>query len=527
MPFRRGRDLYARTLLDGKQAASRYVDLAVEFVDERDQSPLWRVGGRWDRKGKCWSDEEPRTVLQVRLHPGQLETSDFFAEWFESYLTGDELSEPVYSVLLLGGSRSGKTYMGVALSAAFACAVPSSRIWTVQEVDIERADELETELDEFIPAAWAEKKAGLYKFANGATIKIRSAKYPRKLKRGRCDFALLNEGQNVEELAHSMLRMRTSDTSGIVVTAANPPNDNPDGEWVADFAQECKTGRRKNARTFHYHPHDNPHINREQLAALESETDPRTYAIEVLGEVLPPSNAVMHAFSVVENVDPIPELPGLDITEAFLRKRGLGANAIDFVGLDFQKSPHQAAVLGRAYLNPEDALRPLLYYRGEIIVPLGDEHDLSDGLYEAGLQPISTVLIADASGDWQNAERTEGGASYEILRQHGWKRIHHPDRNSVRNPPLPERFKNDNRLFASQDGQHIVRIDPRCVGLIAACKGWRKNARGLPDRRSKHAHVGDAMSYSNFRLYPRRVTWGKVGYRRIKGRSRPRQMKSF
>ncbi|HEU02884.1 hypothetical protein LCGC14_1116790 [marine sediment metagenome] len=524
MPRAASRDLYVRHLREGGRSSQRLVDLAVEFVDERDLSVLFTCGGRWDRKLKRWAEAPARSVLQVRVHPGQIETVLWFREWLAAYMTGDDLAVAIYSILLLGGTRSGKTWLALRLMVAFAVAVPDARVWAVQEVEVERADELEVELDELLPDAWFTKAGNKYKCANGTTITIRSAKYPQKLKRGRCDFAILNEGQNVSEDAHTRLRERTSDTGGLVVVAANPPNDDPIGEWIGEFAEACKAGRRKHALCFRFVYSDNTHVKQEQIAALEAETDPRTFAIEVKGEVLPPSNAVMHAFSRIENIDEVPEIG--DVTAAFLARCALGKGATHFVGLDFQRSPHMAGVVGRAFRNPADVDKPLIYWHDEVIVDLGDEHDLSDGLYELGLDPATTVLICDASGDWQDADRTKGGSSFETLRKNGWRRIFRPDRKAKTNPPLHERFKNDNRLFHAQDGSHIVRIDPRCEKLIECCKKWRRRG-GKPDRRSEHAHIGDSMSYANFRLYPRRFSGRGVGYKRLKGRQRADQMRRF
>jgi hypothetical protein len=196
------------------------------------------------------------------------------------------------------------------------------------------------------------------------------------------------------------------------------------------------------------------------------------------------------------------------------------------VGADFQRSPHMAAVVGRAFTNPTDLTRPLLYYYAELIVELGDEYDLSDGLYDLGLDPMTTVIIGDASGEWQGADRKKGATSFGILRDSGWRRIVQPDKKQKRNPHVHERCKNDNRLFGAQDGSHIVRIDPRCVALIEAVKMWRRKG-GIPDKRSKYAHICEAMSYANYRLYPRRVATTGVGYKKIKERKRRRQMRSF
>lgn len=525
MPRAAARDLYARRLRAANNSA-RYVDLAVEFVDERDLSPLLVLGGVWDTRLREWCDDrEHRSALQIRVHPGQLDTVLWFRDWITAYMGGDPLPEPVYSALLLGGSRSGKTWIGLRMFVAFVVAVPGARAWAVQEVEIERADELQTELDELLPEAWFAKSGNKYRCLNGSTITIRSAKYPRKLKRGRCDIAFLNEGQNVPELAHSMLRMRTSDTSGIVITAANPPNDNPEGQWVADFAVECEAGRRRNAVHFHYDPENNPHINKAQLEALKRETDPRTYEIEVLGRILPPSNAVMHAFSPLENVDELPQLTP-DVTALFAQKRALGPGATDIVGADFQRTPHMAAVVGRLFRNPADAARPLIYWFQEVIVELGDEHDLSNGLYDLGLDPEHTVIIGDASGAWQDADRTKGGTSFDTLRACGWRRIHRPDKKLKSNPPVQERTKNDNRLFHSEDGSRIVHVDPRCVSLIAACKEWRRK-HGVPMKHSEHAHIAEAMSYANWRLMPLTIRKTRVGYKRLKGRTRPTQLRRW
>lgn len=522
MPRHRERDAYARALQG--RAEQRYVDLCVEFVDERDLSLIFSVGGRWDRKGKRWSDEEPRTALQLKLHPGQIEAALFFRDWFEAYNAGETLDPEIYSVLFLGGTRAGKTVLGKYMTLAFMCMVPNARVWLVQPTKTNDDDELETEFDELIPASWCVKTGRKYKLANGTTATIRSAKYPKALKKGRCDFAFLNEGQNVKELSHSMLRMRTSDTGGLVLTAANPPNDNIDGKWIATWREKSERGERPHARLFRFSYVDNTHIKREQIQALKDETDSRTFQIEVEGKVLPPSNAVMHAFDPVKNVDALPDFG--DVTLEFAARCGFGKGITDLIGLDFQRSPHMAGAHARAFRNPKDSERPLLYYRQSLIVELGDEYDLSDAMYDAGLRPDSTAIVADASGDWQDADRTKGGASYDILRECGWRRIFTPDRGSRKNPPIPERMKNDNRLFASESQIRLVMIDPRAVELIEACKEWR-NIHGRPSRDSEHAHIGDSMSYLNFRVYPRKVWTEGVGYKRLSGRKRGSQLRGI
>ena len=188
MARRQGRDLYARTLLAGDGAAERYVDLAVEFTAESTGEHLLSLGGQWDRLHGRWTDTPAEQVLEVRVHDGQLEAARFMADWFRAYLSGEPTE--IYSSLFLGGSRAGKTHLGVHFTIAFAVAVPMARVWAVQEAEIERADELETELDQVIPDSWATKRGPNYDFAHGARIRIRSGKYPQKLKRGKISISI-------------------------------------------------------------------------------------------------------------------------------------------------------------------------------------------------------------------------------------------------------------------------------------------------------------------------------------------------
>lgn len=470
-------------------------------------------------------DEEPESYVEVPLAGDQIPAMEWIAMWFRAYFGGDPLEIAIYSCMLLGGSRAGKTHLGVRVPVAFAVAVPNSRVWMVQEAGPEQVDEIEAELDDFIPKSWYRRRGNQYIFLNGSRLIIRSGHVPKALKRGRCDFAFLNEGQNVKELAHSMLRMRTSDTGGLVLTAANPPNDDPNGQWVANFAEQCKAGRRENAIVFRFDPRRNPHVNREQLEALKGETDPRTYRIEVLGEVLPPSNSSYHSFSQVENIGQQPDLG--DVTAEFAQRIGLGPGVEHLAGLDFQGTPFQFAAIAKAYANPLHAMRPILHYIGEVVCEMGDEHDLSDGMYEWGLDPLSTVLVPDASGAWQDGKHSGEGNSFDILRSLDWRRIFKPDKKEKRNPPILERIKNDNRLFESEDGTRLVIIDPdACPVLFESVKKWRRK-NGFPDKRSQWAHACDGMSYLNWRAYPRKIVSREISYKRLKGRKRARQMRGL
>lgn len=495
------RDVYARHLRkhDGDD---RLVDLACEFVDGQTGELLWSVGGRWDVDEREWSAQEPETGLRFEMFGDQLEPARFFGAWFAHRLGGAPMSVEIYAALLLGGSRAGKTHLGIRLPIAAAVAIPGARIWVIAETEL-AFDECETELDETIPPGWARKRANMYLFANGARIVLRSGRSAHRLKRGRCDFAFVNEAQNMGQRVYDMLRMRTSDTGGIVVFAANPPNDNPEGEWVAQWADDVAVGKRGNTKVFGFDPRRNPMINQRQLEALRSETDWRTYQIEVLGRRLPPSNAVCHAFEAERNL--ATELDGEDVTAQLAKRQRLGPDVETVVGLDFQRAPHCCGVGLRAY---EVAGVVRLHAVLEVIVEMGDELALSEAMLEAGLDPATTALVADASGDWQGVDRSHGNkarerslTSHAILRAEGW-RVYLPDRDRRGNPPVIERTKNANRLLCSADGTAFAYFDEeRVPRLVEAIRKYRKK-NGIPEKFSRYAHLFDAWSYPLYRLIP-------------------------
>ena len=524
MARHRERDIFARKL--NQNVGDTFCDLAVEFVDEETLEHILAVGGRWDRVHKCWSNTPAKKALQVKLHKGQLEAARWLARWTEQKITGEVNAETFekYTCLLLGGARAGKTNLALNFVVAYAACTPKARIWLVQNVGTSLSDELEIEIQKILPSSWYKRRGTKFNLHNGAHIDIRSASKPASLKQGAFDLVMINEGQNIPQMAYALLAMRCADRGGLVVIAANPPNDNPRGEWVNDLRTNIKTGRVKDSVVFEFDPRDNPHVNIDQLMSVATGMSERDFQIEVLGMSLPPSNAVMHAFDPISNVgEPI----GLeDITENWCRKRSLGSGVKQVVGMDFQRTPHMAAVVGKIYKNPLNDERILIHYRAEILVDLGDEYDLSKALYDFELVPRETAIICDASGFWQDADRNKGGSSSAILKECGWTRIFRPQRDVKVNPSNAERMKNDNRLFCNAEGEKEILISLNCPRLIQACKSWR-TIQHKPDRSSEHSHIADAMSYLNWAMFPRVLHKTKIGYRRIEGRERISQMSGF
>ena len=114
------------------------------------------------------------------------------------------------------------------------------------------------------------------------------------------------------------------------------------------------------------------------------------------------------------------------------------------------------------------------------------------------------------------------------MRDEGWHRLHVPDKKEKRDPLTIDRMKNDNRLFTSQAKTHIVRIDDlACPQLVAAVKGWLNGATGMPKRWADEAHLCDAMSYANWRVYPLIRQRAGIGYKSLKRRTRRAQLRDM
>lgn len=481
------------------------------------EEDILSAGGRWDRRGKCFDGESDKAVV-LHLHDGQLEAARWFRAWLAGYLSGKHgpETERVWSVLFAGGRRGGKSDLAVKILAAFAVAAAGSNIWAVSPAQAE-TQELADVLAAVLPGAWytyRDDPHWRYTLANGSRIWLRSGHKPETLKRGRADLVLLNEAQRFPQRAYATVRPPTADTGGLVLLAANPPED-PIGDWLMDFYDDAKAGRRR-SRLFEFDPRRNPTVTRESLEDLEHEVDDRTFRREILGEFIPTGDRVLYAWSSRLHVQPAPA-PDANVTAQFTQ-RHFGAPASAVVGMDFQLSPFMAAVVFRAFTDPDHptAASPALWAVDEVVVEHGNEDDLVDELEQRGYDGKSTVVVADASGEWQDAERTRGRGSFDMLRKREWRRVYPPDDKSRKNPLIAERVAVTNARLRTADGKIHVYSVPANAQLNRALREW-ENKHGRPNRSSPHAHLSDAFSYPLWRFFPRRATPAPVEYEAIPG----------
>lgn len=507
----------------------RWVDMRVQWVLQNDRGVivpdsevLLDVGGRWDTLTKQW-DGIGESALRIGLHGGQVEAARWLKRWCDARANGAPLTDDgrkIYSLLYEGGRRGGKTDLAAKFgSTLFPILCPNTFSWLISETE-SKTEELEIDVTKWLPENWySYLGAPHYTFSlvNGSTIWLRSAHKPSTLKRGRCDLAVLNEAQLMAKQTFAVVRGATTDTGGLTILAANPP-DGPIGYWVEDYRDEALAGKR-HAKVFHFDSKRNPHVDIESLEAMKEDLDERTYRREVLGEFLPREDVVFYTWSDARDGNvrpaPAPEL-NLNVTRSFLR-RFFGRDFDCVLGMDFQRVPYPCAVELQAFRDVEELdpkAEPLIWVMDETIVEEGDEEALSAALIEKGYDPKTTAVIADSSGAFQGIDRDVQRTSFEIFRALGWPHVYRADANMKKNPDVVERVKVGNSLFKNATGKRRLFSAPENLRTNKALKLW-ENRGGIPYRKSVYAHLCDAVTYPLWHFYPRTKPKRKGGIEAI------------
>lgn len=529
-----------RRRVEADRQSERYADLQLDWLDESG-ALIARFGGRYDRMTRKYVGDAP-VSRELVLHPGQVTAAAEFDRWMGIHLGALDLPEGekrLFAWLVSGGRRGGKTFFLIACAIAYAVTVPDAIVWIACPSDTFYGEPIDY-LEDLMPASWYSARGWpwwQYDLPNGSRIILRSAFKAQKQKKGRADFVAVNEAQQVPQQSMTALSGATVDNGGLLMAAANPPDVGDKGEWVADMAAEARgagRGERPHERHDFFDPLENPNIDHEALLALAYRMSKHEFDVQVRGMFLSTPDTVLHAWDRGPrgNEQPGPEMG--DVTAEFTRRKE--GRAYDWiVGVDVQNYPWIAAVIFKVFRNPAapaDLDQALLWAVDEIYEERGDEVDVAIGLRAKGLDGERTLVICDASGDWQQRERDElkqrieyrGKGSHDMFRGEGFRNVAGPDQDMSANPDVVERCRAANARICNARDQRFVFADPvACRLTVQSIRRWRTSNNGKPSRHSKAAHGGDAFTYVIWRFFPRRKEPGKTEvktFKRFAGRDR-------
>lgn len=534
------------------------VDMRIDVVFG-DQAII-SAGGKWDRRARAFDPAIPGTdmgdpdgasiAVEVKPHAGEIPTLLWFMGWLnvhagrrddppdldEGALAKLEVGavdpSEVFSVLLAGGRRGGKTWTAALCCALYAVLFPGAIIWVVNPSD-EKHDECRRYFGALLAPQWIDRETAAdgWELINGSAIMLKSGYVgadPDAIKEGEAHLVWLNEGQKMAERVYVVARGAIADKSGLVMICANPPVQAKDQQWVGDFAADAQAKRRLSIY-HHFSPLDNPHINRIALLSLKRELDDRSYRIEVLGEFLPPESMV--AYNWIRTADgnerPRPEADDpiwVDVTEEFLRREDLGDGYTDLPGMDFQVHPHMGGPVYRIFMpraQPRMTRDNVVMWAVDEIVLEGDEADWCQLAKEKGYRSDTTLIIADGTGEYQHSRRSSvdspppewsGKGSFDVMKMNGFRNIIRPSPRIRRNNPhVIDRVRSMTSMIESGAKVRRLFVDPqRCPKTAKSIREW-PTVHGRPSRTHEAAHLGDGASYPIVRLFPRMLRGEKPG----------------
>lgn len=527
-----------------------------EWIEETDEE-LIEVGGKWDKREKRWVGEaDSFTVL--RVHRGQEAAARELAEWFRRRALGargpqwDDFKR-YWTLLLVGGRRGGKSHLACIALVMFLIGFPRCRCFAVSPT-LERGDELEDAIKSMLPRRWytyrggGSGKASQFRMVHGGRILCVSGHKQGNLKAGKVDLALYNEGQAMSKKGWNQLRGSTADKGGLVIVAANPP-DEPIGRWIEELYEDAvafsappanDNEKRSKVVQFTITARDNPFVEWQSLADQEADyKDEKEFRREVLGEFVPIGDVVHHAWRDGEHWrDPDPSW--VDITGDFTKAK-LG-QAFGFVVLmDFQLTPAMVGKVCKIFRDPKEPDSEILAVVDEAVVERANEDQLLDELegieqwtptgrrkdtYRGWKLPedkeaVHCAVVMDATGFHQDGEHKRGRTSELALKARNWKYLFRPMADKLINPDVVDRCKVVNARLRSQSGKIRIVVARHCVHTARAMRLWEiKN--GYPYKRSPFAHSSDAVGYGVYRFWgkPKVRSSGEGGYEGVKRLSR-------
>lgn len=506
---------------------NRFVDLAVSWEDASGKE-ISLFGGQWDQIEQRYTGRTPERCAVIRFTPAQMSFVAWAAWWMQERREGR--ARDFLSLFAIGDRGGGKTFSAVAILGTLQVEFPRlagtpSIARAVSRSHTDRA-ELDRYFKALFPATWYHYREWpwhTYHWVTGATLENASAEALEGLRaKGRVDFVLINEAGVLGKGVPFTAIPRIKDSGGLAIITANPPTTTK-AQWILDLAEKAKD---RAAKGEPYHTKfvriksagntTIDHAVADQVAELLHDLDPRAAKADGDGELLPIGERSYFAWRKQTHFCESPPAHLRDITRAYTQQRY--GRPYDYIGgLDFQGSPHHAAVVCKVFGTIAD---PTVVVVDECVAEESTEDDLIDMAEEAGYSPETILWIADASGQWQDGKHKSGRDSFGCFKARRYAilppALKKTDKGRfAKNPPVEKRVGLVNKMLGKVIASGTIEAnvvtfsqlppDPSTVRLYVQTEAPRlgKALQECPSEQRRfgrrpvgyYAHITDALGY--------------------------------
>jgi len=299
---------------------------------------------------------------------------------------------------------------------------------------------------------------------NGSKIFLRSADNPDALRGVSMDFVVLDESAMLESrLWTEICRPALADRQGKGLLISTPRG----GNWFRSLYQQAQS--MEDYAAYSYSTLQGGNVPAEEIESARAEMDERTFEQEFMASFVNFSGLVYYKWS-----DDLIQKKSVPLIEKRSQVH---------IGCDFNVSPLTAAI---ATVNDDR-----VHFFDEIKMDGANTYELADEL-KRRYGDYRMVAYPDASG---SANKTSSvNSDHNILRQAGIE-----VRTGRRNPRVEDRIASVNMLM--QNNQFS--ISPSCTHTIKSLSShtYLEGTR-VPDKRSGHDHMADAVGYLVHTLKP-------------------------
>jgi PBSX family phage terminase large subunit len=391
------------------------------------------------------------------------------------------VSTPAKNINLVGGSRSGKSFLIMYSIIVRASLIKSDHLAVRSTIAAARSSIWQKTLPDVLRLCFPKLRPKLNHtdhicyLANGSSIRISGlddTKRAEALLGSEYSTLWFNESNQIPFSGVNKLKTRLAQKNDLRKLCFYDLNPTKTTSWVYQlFEQKVNPedgemlGDPENYLSIRMNPQDNlENIDSDYISMLEKLPEKERLRF-LKGEYdNENSGAAVYAFNQDEHVS----------EEA---KRLTGT---DWVGSDFNID-HNSDILASQHANG-------LYIWDEIQIA-GDTFKKADEIIKKGV--IGATVIADSTGGNRS---TKGKSDFIILKDAGFTVM------KTLNPAVPDKIANLNRCFTLG----LIKINPRCKKLIRDLLQLKWNKHGELDQKTDPSlsHLVDCLAYLAWYLYP-------------------------